>query len=93
MDSGMEEESPAPYSLALHVHWARCDRHVVLMDVRCNRDVALQSAESLASWVGGWPALAGGHRDRPPSVLASLLEQGLRVTDRRAGHPATPQRI
>ena len=92
MDSGMEEESPAPYSLALHVHWARCDRHVVLMDVRCNRDVALQSAESLASWVGGWPALAGGHRDRPPSVLASLLEQGLRVTDRRAGHPATPQR-
>ncbi len=91
MDANRGLGDRAPYWLAPHVHLSLCDGHVVLMDVRHNRYVAVQPAEGLADWVGGWPVLAGGHRERPPTVLVRLLEQGLLVADRSAGHPATPQ--
>ena len=64
MDGGREPRSPAPCWLAPHMHSALCARHGVLMDVRGNRDVAVQSAGSLAGWVGGrrWPGDIGTDR-------------------------------
>jgi hypothetical protein len=93
VESGWEQERRASFWLAPHAYSARCARHGVLRDVRHNRGVAVRSADSLAGWLGGWPAPDGGQRDGPPSALASRHEQSLRVTERRVGDPVTAPQI
>ena len=92
------ENGEAPYLLAPHVYLCVCGRHVVLMDLRRDRYVAVQPAHLLAGRVRGWPGseapaaetgpAIGQAGQRAPAVIANLLAQGMLVSG-AGGRPAT----
>ncbi len=90
MRQGMESEGAEPYWLAQHVHLALYGNHAVLMDLRRNRYLAVQPAARLAGWIGAWPLPAARAPGAPPAVLGRLVEHGMLVRERGAGHAATP---
>ncbi len=90
MRQGMESEGAEPYWLAQHVHLALYGNHAVLMDLRRNRYLAVQPAARLAGWIGAWPLPAARVPGAPPAVLGRLVEHGMLVRERGAGHAATP---
>ena len=90
MRHGTEHEGAQLYWLAQHVHLALYGNHAVLMDLRRNRYLAVQPAGRLAGWIGAWPLPATVPLGAPPAVLGRLLEHGMLVRDRGAGHGATP---
>jgi hypothetical protein len=90
MQQGTEPERTEPYWLAHHVHLALCGHHAVLMDLRRNRYLAVQPAARLSGWIGAWPLPAPMTLGSPPAVLGRLIEHGMLVCERGAGHAATP---
>ena len=90
MQQGTESERTEPYWLAHHVHLALCGHHAVLMDLRRNRYLAVQPAMRLSGWIGAWPLPAPATLGSPPAVLGRLIEHGMLVCERGAGHAATP---
>jgi hypothetical protein len=93
------------YFLSPHVHVCVAGKHVVLLDLRRDKYIAVVPSHRLARWVKGWPvseppaALGSapaeiGESARDPSredgLLSKMVAQGMLVTDPNVGKEAIP---
>jgi Transglutaminase-like superfamily len=103
-------EAPATagrYWLARHVYLCVAHGHVVMLDLKRDKYLAVASPEELAPWVTGWPVAsrplgeassATADRDRPadaaiPASLSRLARDGLLTPDPARGKTADPATI
>lgn len=91
----------AEYALAPHVFVCLDGDHIVLLDVRNDRYLALEESKSrcLKTSIVGWPVKAAGLQqtavtvDETERVAQLLMSRELLVRDRAAGKEATPVQI
>lgn len=98
-------EAPATanrYWLQKHVHLCVAHGHVVMLDLKRDKYLAVASPEELAPWVNGWPvglgspgkaSLAAVDHDAPadsaiPASLSRLVRDGLLTSDPTYGKTA-----
>jgi Transglutaminase-like superfamily len=91
------------YWLEKHVHLCVAHRHVVILDLKRDKYLAVASPEDLAPWVSGWPVASGPSAqassatvelDAPadsvmPASLSRLIRDGLLTSDPARGKAAS----
>jgi hypothetical protein len=84
------------YCLAEHVHVCRVGAHIVALDVKQDRYLAVKADATacLAELVPGWPAQDEDPASAPPTHAMALAEQLARrgILSTSGGKPATPVR-
>lgn len=87
------------YWLSKHAHLCRTRDHIVILDLRNDRYLALTKEQdlSLASLVHGWPAPQDPrpheHTDTTPAILETLLAKHVLTECAADGKDATPTQI
>lgn len=93
-----DSTASAPFTLAQHAFVCRCDREVVILDVRRDRYLAVDAIRhaGLAALVQDWPACNddSGSVDAMPtlSLAQSLMSLGVLTQAPQAGKSASPLR-
>lgn len=92
----------AAYFLSPHVHVCVAGKQVILLDLERDKYLAVAHPHPIGRWVRGWPLppaapVAAVHDGAAPPVpgpenglLASMISQGLLVTDPALGKEAAP---
>lgn len=87
-----------PYLIRRHVHFCEAGGHVVFLDLRRDKYLAISRADRLAvsGRILGWPAGAdfahtGESSARADAVIQSMLKLELLTTHADQGKPATPE--
>jgi hypothetical protein len=99
----MEGQRSFPYRIASHVFACRTGQHVVLLDIRRDRYLALgqHDAESLRGWIEGWPELPREHATESriavhgdaADTLGHMRNLGMLVEGPGNGKSALPPKI
>lgn len=86
------------YFLAPHVFACRTPDHVVILDIRADRYLALEEthAGQLSAWIAGWPGAASddssglvNEQDGTEQLAQQMIEQGLLTTTHESGRATT----